>query len=106
MDNASFHKPEKIQHLIEDAGCLLEYLPSYSPDLNPIEHKWAQAKALRRKLGCSTDELFQQSVLWSFYCALAIFTCQRGSFSMVSSLNAAPRRDRRPETNTFVSITI
>jgi transposase len=63
MDNASFHKPEKIQELIENAGCLLEYLPSYSPDLNPIEHKWAQAKALRRKLGCSTDELFQQSVL-------------------------------------------
>jgi transposase len=63
MDNASFHQPEKIQELIENAGCLLEYLPSYSPDLNPIEHKWAQAKALRRKLGCSTDELFQQSVL-------------------------------------------
>ncbi len=63
MDNASFHKPEKIQELIENAGCLLEYLPSYSPDLNPIEHKWAQAKALRRKLSCSTDELFQQSVL-------------------------------------------
>jgi transposase len=63
MDNASFHKPERIQELIEDAGCLLEYLPSYSPDLNPIEHKWAQAKALRRKLRCSTDELFQQSVL-------------------------------------------
>ncbi|TAA75274.1 MAG: Transposase [Candidatus Electronema aureum] len=63
MDNASFHKPERIQELIDDAGCLLEYLPSYSPDLNPIEHKWAHAKALRRKLRCSTDELFQQSVL-------------------------------------------
>jgi len=63
MDNASFHKPEKIQQLIEDAGCLLEYLPSYSPDLNPIEHKWAQAKALKRKLRCSTYELFQLPVL-------------------------------------------
>jgi transposase len=49
MDNASFHKPKKIQHLIEDAGCLLEYLPSYSPDLNPIEHKWAQARASQEK---------------------------------------------------------
>lgn len=63
MDNASFHKSEKIQEAIEAAGCLLEYLPPYSPDLNPIEHKWAQAKALKRNLRCSTDELFQQSML-------------------------------------------
>ena len=63
MDNARFHKSERIQEAVEAAGCLLEYLPPYSPDLNPVEHKWAQAKALRRKLGCSTDELFQQSCL-------------------------------------------
>ncbi|MCI5158383.1 MAG: IS630 family transposase, partial [Candidatus Electrothrix sp. AUS1_2] len=30
-----------------------------SPDLNPIEHKWPQAKARRRKPGCSVDELFR-----------------------------------------------
>lgn len=60
MDNASFHKSEKIQKLIESAGCLHEYLPTYSPDLNPIEHKRAQAKARRRKLRCSVDELFRQ----------------------------------------------
>lgn len=60
MDNASFHKSEKIKELIESAGCLLDYLPSYSPDLNPIENKWAQAKARRRKLGCTVDELFRQ----------------------------------------------
>lgn len=60
MDNASFHKSEKIQELIEAAGCLLEFLPPYSPDLNPIENKWAQAKARRRKLACSVDELFRQ----------------------------------------------
>lgn len=63
MDNAPFHKSERIQEAVEAAGCLLEYLPPYSPDLNPIEHKWAQAKALRRKLGWSTDELFQQPCL-------------------------------------------
>ena len=63
MDNASFHKSEKIQELIEMAGCLLTFLPPYSPDLNPIEHKWAQAKARRRKLGCSVNELFRQSDL-------------------------------------------
>jgi transposase len=60
MDNAPFHKRADFQHLIEQLGHLLEFLPPYSPDLNPIEHKWAQAKALRRQKKCSIDELFTQ----------------------------------------------
>ncbi|WP_211752310.1 hypothetical protein [Nitrosomonas communis] len=24
-------------------------MPAYLPDLNPIEHKWAQAKAIRKQ---------------------------------------------------------
>ena len=59
MDNASFHKRRDIQEAVISAGHLIEYLPVYSPDLNPIEHKWAQAKALRRKHRCSVDELFR-----------------------------------------------
>jgi transposase len=53
-------KRDDARQLIEQAGHSLEFLPLYSPDLNPIEHKWAQAKALRRKKNCSTDELFSQ----------------------------------------------
>jgi len=60
MDNASFHKRDDALQLIEQAGHIPEFLPPYSPDLNPIEHKWAQAKALRRKKICSTEELFTQ----------------------------------------------
>jgi transposase len=40
-DNASFHKSEKLQQLIEAAGSQLLFLPAYSPDLNPIEGWWA-----------------------------------------------------------------
>jgi len=47
MDNASFHKNTKIKSILEENGHALEYLPPYSPDLNPIEKKWAQAKKLR-----------------------------------------------------------
>lgn len=59
MDNAAFHKDKAMQELLSLAGFTLEYLPPYSPDLNPIEHKWAQAKSIRRKINCSIDELFQ-----------------------------------------------
>jgi transposase len=58
MDNATFHKREDIQTAIQQAGMTLEYLPPYSPDLNPIEHKWAQAKAIRRTHQCSVENLF------------------------------------------------
>jgi len=61
MDNAAFHKRADSQQLIEQAGHLVEFLPPYSPDLNPIEHKWAQSKALRRQKACSIDDLFVQA---------------------------------------------
>ena len=59
LDNASFHKGSLMQKMIEEAGHTLLYLPVYSPDLNPIEKKWAQAKAIRRRVGGTVHELFQ-----------------------------------------------
>jgi len=44
MDNASFHKGERVKTLLEQAGLRCRYLPTYSPDLNPIEHAWANLK--------------------------------------------------------------
>ena len=58
MDNATFHKGQDMKKALLEAGHCLLYLPPYSPDLNPIEHKWAQAKALRRKNNCKIEELF------------------------------------------------
>lgn len=59
LDNATFHKRQDIQDVIRKAGHALEYLPPYSPDLNPIEHKWAQAKNIRKKERCNVENLFK-----------------------------------------------
>lgn len=59
LDNASFHKRQDIQNIIRKAGHTLEYLPPYSPDLNPIEHKWAQVKNIRKKERCRVEKLFE-----------------------------------------------
>ena len=59
MDNAAFHKCEQMQQKLREAGHVLDYLPAYSPDLNPIEKKWAQTKAIRCKHQCRVQELFQ-----------------------------------------------
>ena len=63
MDNASFHKGIEMQQAIEAAGHLLLYLPPYSPDLNPIEKKWAQAKSIRRKVGGEIEQLFHNFLI-------------------------------------------
>ena len=59
MDNATFHKRADTQRLIKQAGHTLLYLPPYSPDLNPIEQKWAQAKAIRKRTQHNIQDLFK-----------------------------------------------
>jgi putative transposase len=47
MDNVPFHKSAKTRALIHSTGATLLFLPSYSPDLNPIEHDFATSKKIR-----------------------------------------------------------
>ena len=47
MDNATFHKSQRIKNLLEEQGCTLLYLPPYSPERNPIEKYWS---VLKRKI--------------------------------------------------------
>ena len=56
MDNLGAHRPKRIRELIEARGCELIYLPSYSPDLNPIEEALSKIKHLLRKTGARTKE--------------------------------------------------
>lgn len=48
MDNLAAHKTKNVITRIKDAGATLLYLPSYSPDLNPIEFAWSKLKTLIR----------------------------------------------------------
>ena len=58
MDNLSSHKHDVIRTLIEARGATVEYLPPYSPDLNPIEKCWSKVKTWLRNAKARTfDEL-------------------------------------------------
>ncbi len=46
MDNLSVHRSKWVRELIEERGCELWLLPSYSPDLNPIEAAFSKVKNL------------------------------------------------------------
>ena len=49
LDNATFHKKSVLPDLARTYGCELMFLPPYSPDLNPIEKKWAWIKRKLRE---------------------------------------------------------
>ena len=49
MDNLPVHKVAGVEEAIEAAGATLLYLPTYSPDLNPIELAFSKLKAHLRK---------------------------------------------------------
>ncbi len=54
MDNLSVHKSKWVRELIEGRGCQLWLLPSYSPDLNPIEEAFSKVKNLLRRAKART----------------------------------------------------
>jgi transposase len=53
MDNASFHRTERIEQICAEADVKLSYLPPYSPDLNPTEEFFAELKAFIKSNGMS-----------------------------------------------------
>jgi transposase len=68
MDNLSVHTSGWVRDLIEERGCKLWLLPSYSPDMNPIEEAFSKVKALLRKAKARTLEaLFEATAraLWA-----------------------------------------
>jgi transposase len=72
MDNLAAHKRAEVAIAIEAAGARLQYLPPYSPDLNPIEMAFAKLKpALRKAAARSIDTLVNAIAV-----ALAAFTAQ------------------------------
>jgi transposase len=55
MDNLPAHKVAGVQDAIEAAGARLLYLPSCSPDVNPIEQVFAKLKAGLTQRGSPHD---------------------------------------------------
>jgi transposase len=77
MDNLSVHSVHTggwVRDLIEQKGCQLWLLPSYSPDFNPIEEAFSKVKNLIRKAKARTLE--------------ALFAATAGALEAVSEEDA------------------
>jgi transposase len=62
MDNLGAHKTPKVRELLDRSGFPYRYLPSYSPDLNPIEPAWAQLKAELRRVAAHEESALHRAL--------------------------------------------
>jgi transposase len=75
MDNLPAHKVAGIEGAIRAVGASILYLPSYSPDLNPIEQFFAKLKALLKKAAVRTRDALWDAI-GSLLNALTPAECQ------------------------------
>jgi transposase len=62
MDNYSVHKTRRVLSLFEKAEISVEFLPPYSPDLNPIEKCWSKVKNHLRSAECREHETLYEEI--------------------------------------------
>lgn len=62
MDNLKAHKVAGVEEAITATGARVEYLPPYSPDLNPIEKCWSKIKTFLRRAKARTREALEEAL--------------------------------------------
>lgn len=62
MDNLNFHKMQGVRAAIETAGATALYLPTYSPELNPIELLWGDIKRRLRSLAIDLQDELESAI--------------------------------------------
>jgi transposase len=62
LDGLGAHRTDKVRQLIEARGADVVFLPSYSPDLNPIEEAFSKIKQLVRKEGARVREALVEAI--------------------------------------------
>lgn len=78
LDNLASHKSERAAAILKQRGAWFLFLPSYSPDLNPIEEAFAKLKAHLRRISARTIEalwkaigdicaLYSQEECWNYF---------------------------------------
>jgi transposase len=62
LDNLSAHKVAGVREALAAVGARLLYLPTYSPDFNPIERVFAKIKALLRKAAARSEAALHTAI--------------------------------------------
>ena len=62
LDNLKVHENSRAKKRIEQAECTLRFLPTYSPDLMPIEGGFSKIKTMLRSFAAATTKTFDKAI--------------------------------------------
>jgi transposase len=62
LDRLGAHRTDRVEELVQARGAHLVFLPSYSPDMNPIEEAFSKIKHLVRKEGARVREALVEAI--------------------------------------------
>jgi len=62
VDNLSVHRDPTVRQSLEERDCLLIHLPTYSPDLAPIEPAFSKFKTKLREIGARTQDALNHAI--------------------------------------------
>ena len=62
LDGLGAHRTQRVTDIIEARGADLVFLPSYSPEMNPIEEAFSKIKQLVRKAGARVREVLVEAI--------------------------------------------
>jgi transposase len=96
LDNLQQHHSDYVREVIEARGAWLWFLPSYSPDLNPIEEAFSKVKTLLRSAEARTHETLVAAI-WAAVAAVTPADA-RGYFTHGGYLQPKRRRVRSRPT--------
>jgi transposase len=62
LDNLGAHRSQAAREAVEARGARLQFLPPYSPDMNPIERCWSKIKTALRAAKARTREALEAAI--------------------------------------------
>ena len=94
LDNLRQHQSARVREVIEARGASIWFLPTYSPDFNPIEEAFSKVKTLLRSAAARAHETLVAAI-WT---ALAAVTPADAQGYFAHAGYGRPTRRQRPRT--------
>ena len=77
LDNCSIHHVDTVVQAIRSTGAIVQFLPPYSPDLNPIEESFSKLKLVLKANEESLDYLATETVVLAAMNSISVHDCSQ-----------------------------
>lgn len=76
MDNCSVHHIQETVSMIEEVGAIVQFLPPYSPDFNPIEEMFSKVKSEIKRLEYTMESNDIELITMTAFASITAQECE------------------------------